>query len=92
MVQGNLKVIKKAMKKSKGGKAESSTNKGNKKNNLTGTWSWDPVLARGLPIGKLFVLDQAVADKLTQLVLCRGRSRPDLLRSPYSHGLLVLDH
>jgi hypothetical protein len=37
MVQGNLKVIKKAMKKSKGGKAESSTNKGNKKNNLTGT-------------------------------------------------------
>jgi hypothetical protein len=33
------------MKKSKGGKAESGVNKGDKKNNLTRTWRWDPMLA-----------------------------------------------
>jgi hypothetical protein len=38
MVQGNLKVTKEAMKKSKGGKTESGTN-GDKKNNLTRIWS-----------------------------------------------------
>jgi hypothetical protein len=35
MVQANLKVTKKAMKKSRGGKVESGMNKGDKKNNLT---------------------------------------------------------
>jgi hypothetical protein len=37
MVQDNLKVTKKAMKKSRGGKAEIGTNKGDKKNNPTRT-------------------------------------------------------
>jgi hypothetical protein len=37
MFQGNLKVTKKVMEKSRGGKAESSLNEGNKKNNLTRT-------------------------------------------------------
>jgi hypothetical protein len=37
MVQANLKIIKKAMKKSRGGEAESGANKGNKKNYLTKT-------------------------------------------------------
>jgi hypothetical protein len=37
MVQANLKVTKKAMKKSRGEKAETGTNKGDKKNNLTRT-------------------------------------------------------
>jgi hypothetical protein len=37
MVQANLKIVKKAMKKSRGGKAESGVNKGDKKNNLTRT-------------------------------------------------------
>jgi ribosomal protein L19E len=45
MVQANLKIIKKAMKKSRGRKAGSGANKGDKKNNLTKTWSWDPMLA-----------------------------------------------
>jgi hypothetical protein len=44
------------MKKSKGGKTESGTN-GDKKNNLTRIWSWNPELAWGFPIGKLLVLD-----------------------------------
>jgi hypothetical protein len=39
MVQANLKVTKKTMKKNRGGKAESDTNKGDKNNNLTRTWS-----------------------------------------------------
>jgi hypothetical protein len=92
MVQGNLKVTKKAMKKSRGGKAEPGTNEGDKKNNLTRTLSWDLMLAWGFPISKIFVLDQAIADELTQLVLHHGQSRPDLLRSPHGHELLVLDH
>jgi hypothetical protein len=35
MVQANPKIIEKAMKKNRGRKAESSTDKGDKKNNLT---------------------------------------------------------
>ena len=45
MVQANPKIIEKSMKKSRSRKAESSTDKGDKKNNLTRTWSWDPMLA-----------------------------------------------
>jgi hypothetical protein len=45
MVQANLKITKKVMKKTRGGKAESNMNKGDKKNNLTRTWSWDLMLA-----------------------------------------------
>jgi hypothetical protein len=37
MVQSNLKVTKKAMKKRRGGKIKSSTNERDKKNNLTRT-------------------------------------------------------
>ena len=35
MVQANPKIIEKAMKKSRGRKTKSSTDKGDKKNNLT---------------------------------------------------------
>ena len=35
MVQANPKIIEKAMKKSRGRKAKTSTDKGDKKNNLT---------------------------------------------------------
>jgi hypothetical protein len=37
MAQANLKIIKKAVKKSRGGKAKSGVNKGDKKNNVTRT-------------------------------------------------------
>ena len=45
MVQANPKITEKSMKKSKSRKAESSMDKGDKKNNLTRAWSWDPMLA-----------------------------------------------
>jgi hypothetical protein len=37
MAQANLKIIKKTVKKSRGGKAKSGVNKGDKKNNVTRT-------------------------------------------------------
>jgi hypothetical protein len=37
MAQANLKIIKKEVKKSRGGKAKSGVNKGDKKNNVTRT-------------------------------------------------------
>jgi hypothetical protein len=57
MVQSNFKIIKKMMEESRIRKAESSTDKGHEENNLTRTWSRDPVLAWNLPIGKLLALD-----------------------------------
>ena len=45
MVQANPKIVKKLMKKSRGGKAKSSTNEKDKKNDLTRTWSRNPMLA-----------------------------------------------
>ena len=45
MVQANPKIIEKSMKKSRSRKAESSTDKRDKKNNLIRTWSLDPMLA-----------------------------------------------
>ena len=45
MVQANPKITEKSMKKSRSRKAESSTDEGDKKNNLTRAWSWDPMLA-----------------------------------------------
>ena len=57
MVQANPKITEKSMKKSRSRKAESSTDKGDKKNNLTRTWSWDPMLAWSSPISKLLALD-----------------------------------
>ena len=45
MVQANPKIAEKLMKKGRGGKAKSSANERDKKNNLTRTWSRDPMLA-----------------------------------------------
>ena len=64
MVQANPKITKESMKKSRSRKAESSTDKEDKKNNLTRTWSWDPMLARSFPISNILALDQTIANKL----------------------------
>ena len=64
MVQANPKITEKSLKKSRSRKAESSTDKGDKKNNLIRTWSWDPMLAWSFPISKLLALDQTITDKL----------------------------
>ena len=45
MVQANPKIAEKLMKKGRGGKAKSSANERDKKNDLTRTWSRDPMLA-----------------------------------------------
>ena len=45
MVQANPKIAEKSVKKSRSRKAESGTNKGDENNNLTRTWSRDPMLA-----------------------------------------------
>ena len=45
MIQANPKIAEKSMKKSRSRKAESGTDKGDEENNLTRTWSRDPMLA-----------------------------------------------
>ena len=45
MIQANPKIAEKLVKKSRGGKAKSSANERDKKNDLTRTWSRDPMLA-----------------------------------------------
>ena len=45
MVQANPKVIEKPMKEGRSRKAKTSTDKRDKKNDLTRTWSRNPMLA-----------------------------------------------
>ena len=74
MVKANPKITEKPMKKRRSRKAESSTDKRDKKNNLTRTWSWDPMLARSFLISNVLALDQTIANKLAQLIFSRSRS------------------
>ena len=92
MIQANPKIAEKLMKEGGSRKAKSSTDKGDEKNDLTRTWSRDPMLAWSSPFSNVLALDQAVADKLAKLVFGRCRSRPSLLGSPHGHELLVFDH
>ena len=80
------------MKEGGSRKAKSSTDKGDEKNNLTRTWSRDPILAWSSPFSNVLALDQTIANKLTKLVFGRCRSRLRILGSPHGHELLVLDH
>jgi len=79
------------MKKSGGRKTKSSANERDKKNDLTRTWSRDPMLAWNSPFSKSLALDQAVADKLTELLFGGCRSWPRLLGGPHGNKLLILD-
>ena len=45
MVQANSKITKKSMKEGRSRKAKTGTDKGDKKKDLTRTWSKDPMLA-----------------------------------------------
>ena len=92
MVQGNPKIIKESMEEGRSGKAEPSMDKGDKEDDLTRTWSRDPMLAWSPPFSNVLTLDQTIADKLTKLVFSRCRSRPSLLCNPHGHELFVLDH
>ena len=80
------------MKKGRSREAKSNTDKGNEENNLTRTWSRDPMLAQSPPFSNVLALDQTIANKLAKLVFSRCRSRPNLLGSLHGHELLVLDH
>jgi len=57
MVQGNPKIIKELMEKGRSGKAEPSTDKGDKEDDLTRTWSRDPMLAWSPPFSNVLALD-----------------------------------
>ena len=92
MVQANPKIAKKLMKKSRGRKAESSTNERDKKDNLTRTWGRDPMLAWNSPFSNGLALDQTVANKLTELLLGGHRSWPRLLGGPHGNKLLIFNH
>ena len=80
------------MKKGGGRKAKSSMNEGDEKNDLTRTWSKDPMLVWNSPFSNGFALDQTIADKFPKLIFGRRRSRPRLLGNPHGHELLVLNH
>ena len=45
MIQGNPKIIKESVEEGRCRKVESSTDKGDKEDDLTRTWSRDPMLA-----------------------------------------------
>ena len=89
MIQANPKIAEKLVKKSRSQKAESGTDKGDEKNNLTRTWSGDLVLVWSSPINNILALDQTITDELAQLILSCSRSRPDLLSSPHGHEFLI---
>ena len=92
MIQANPKIAEKPMKKSRSREVESGTDKGDEKNNLTRTWSRDPMLAWSSPISNILALDQTITNKLAQLILSRSQSRLDLLSSPHGHELLIFNH
>ena len=92
MVQSNPKIIKESMEEGRSGKAESSTDKGDKEDDLTRTWSRDPMLAWSSLISNVLDLDQTISNKLAKLIFSHSRSRPDFLSSPHGHKLLILNH
>ena len=92
MVQTNPKIIEKLMKEGRSRKAKSSTDKGDKKNNLTRTWSRDPMLAWSSPISNILALNQTITNELVKLIFSHCWSQPNLLSSPHGHKLLILNH
>ena len=92
MIQANPKIAKKSMKKSRSRKAESSTDKGDKKNNLTRTWSRDPMLAWSSPISNILALNQTIANELVKLIFSCCWSRPELLSNPHRHEFLIFNN
>jgi hypothetical protein len=57
VVQRNAEITEKTMKKSKSRQAEASSNKRDKKDDLTGTRSRNLMLAGDLPISTVLLLD-----------------------------------
>jgi hypothetical protein len=57
VVQRNAKIIEETMKKGRSRQAEASSNKRDKKDDLTRTRSRNPMLAGDLPISKVLLLD-----------------------------------
>ena len=92
MVQANPKITEKSMKKSRSRKAESGTDKEDEKNNLTRTWSRDPMLAWTFPISNILALNQTIANELAKLIFSHCWSRPDLLSSPHRHEFLIFNN
>jgi hypothetical protein len=91
VVQRNIKILKKSMKKGRRWEVESTADEGDEENNPTRTRG-NPVLTRGLPLSEALVLDQPVIGQLPQLIFSGDHIGPDLLCSPHGDELLVLDY
>jgi hypothetical protein len=57
MIKTNPQILEEMMKKSRGGQAETDTNKRDKQDNLIRTRSRNLMLVRDFPISKVFLLD-----------------------------------
>jgi hypothetical protein len=69
MVQRDIKISKESVKKRRCWEIESSANEEDEENDVTRARGRNPVLARGLLIGKALILDQAVAYQFPQVIL-----------------------
>jgi predicted amidohydrolase YtcJ len=76
MVQRNAKKAKETIKKGRSWKAQTSTDKGHKENDLTRIERRNPVLSRRLSFGKALLLNQTLISKLLQLPLRGGQNGP----------------
>jgi hypothetical protein len=57
VVQRNAEIMEETIKKGRSRQAEASSNERDKKNDLTRTWSRNPMLVGDLPISKVLLLD-----------------------------------
>jgi hypothetical protein len=92
MIQRYVKETKETMKKRRSRKAQASTNKRHKKNNLTRIEIRNPLLTRRPPFNETLLLDQILISQLLQLLLLGGQNRPGRCCGPHGKKFLVLDY
>jgi hypothetical protein len=93
-IEGKMiqRYVKETMKKRRSRKAQASTNKRHKKNNLTRIEIRNPLLTRRPPFNETLLLDQILISQLLQLLLLGGQNRPGRCCGPHGKKFLVLDY